>query len=77
MVVLWLYMGSVGMGMVFEFVLVWLIWKIRVEIGGLGFREIFDFLVVGVRWVVFGLVLMFYFEGVWNVKREKVIDMER
>ncbi|KAK4658476.1 hypothetical protein QC762_102140 [Podospora pseudocomata] len=76
-VVLWPYMGSVGMGMVFEPVLVWLTWKTRVETGGLGFRKIFDFSAAGARWAAFGLVLMFYFEGVWNVKREKATDMER
>lgn len=76
-VVLWPYMGSVGMGMVCEPVLVWLTWKTRVETGGLGFKEIFDFSAAGARWAAFGLVLMFYFEGVWNVKREKATDMER
>ncbi|KAK0747790.1 hypothetical protein B0T21DRAFT_278962 [Apiosordaria backusii] len=78
-VVLWPYMGSVGMGMGFEPVLVWLSWKTRSpEEGALGFREVFDLCAAGGRYVAFGLVLGFYFEGIWSGRRrERGSDMER
>ncbi|KAK4204056.1 hypothetical protein QBC40DRAFT_8998 [Triangularia verruculosa] len=76
-VVLWPYMGSVGMALLFEPVLVWLAWKTRTGTGALGSKEIFDLASAGARYAAFGLVLMFYLEGIWNARREKATDLER